>query len=428
MSTVLVISTNGFSRVNCNKTYESIFSAFDKQQIYSFFTRPQDSCLDYTYCQSYYSVSESDIIRSLLKKSSACGSIIHGIDNGSMQDMNDTHEKTSPANSSIYNFFRQMNSLKENLFLKDMLWNTNLWWTKELKNWLDSIKADVIFFHDPGIMSFHSLLYKIVNYLNIPYIYYVTDDYYKYYTETWLQRKYLEKLFPICKQTLKGAAKRYCIGDMMAKEYLELFGVSFDTVMNCVKMPAEVELTKTNNRIASYFGGLHLDRWKMISRFADLFSGDVLVYTSTPLEDEMKVGLTKPNIKLMGCVYGDGLVSAMRKSDILLHIESDDLKFMQRTKLAVSTKIPEYLSTGKLTIGFGNPNLASMRILSDNQIGLVIDSSMKSEDAAKYLQEELNSGRVDFIRRNAILYANKHFSESIVAKRIKQEIDLICLK
>lgn len=421
MPNVLVVSTNGFSKVNCNKTYESIFSAFEKKNLYSFFTRPQDSYLDFSYCESYYAVSESDIIRCSINRSNICGGIIQECNNQLRGEI------VEARNSFIYRFLKKMNAVKQNLFLKDLLWKTDLWWTDELKAWLNSTNADVIFFHDPGIVSFHRMLKKIVTFLKVPYVYYITDDYYIYYTETMLQRMYLKRLIPVCKETLSGAAKRYCIGDMMAKEYNNLFGVTFDTVMNCVKVSPVLESSNNSFKIASYFGGLHLDRWKMISRFADIFDGEIQVYTATPLEPQMEKALAKTNIRMMGCVYGNDLNKAMRQSDILLHIESDDIKFMQRTKLAISTKIPEYLSMGKLTIGFGNPELASMRILSDNKVGIVIDSRLNPVESAAILKSQINSTEVECIRKNAIQYANSHFNESVIAKNIKMAINEILI-
>lgn len=419
MANVLIVSTNGFSKVNCNKTYESIFSGFEKEQLYSFFTRPQDAHLDFGYCGSYYAVSESDIIRSLLKPQGECGSTI------ASQQVDQEETNTNRAPSLIYNFFKSFQSLKQNLFFKDFLWNTYKWWTKDLRDWLKSTNTDVIFFHDPGIISFHKVLYKIADYLNVPIVYYITDDYYKYYTETWLQRQYLKRLLPICKRTLQQSAQCYCVGELMANEYEDLFGVHFDTIMNSAKISKNKAIVSDHFKIASYFGGLHLDRWKMLSRFADLFDGELRIFTATPIDDNMKVAFEKDNIKLMGCVYDDKLEESMENTDILLHIESDDVKFMQRTRLAVSTKIPEYLSTGKLTIGYGHPDLASMKILSDNNIGIVVDSRLSKDDAINVLQQGLNKKHAQTVIDNAIKYVNDNFNEEIVSNHLKTTIETI---
>lgn len=417
MANVLIISTNGFSKVNCNKTYESVFRAFCSRQLVSFFTRPYDKDIDYNYCSSYYSVSESDIIKSILRFSNKCGGII---------DSNNKNATIGTESSLIHSYFSKMSRLKQNILLKDILWRTNKWWTKDLLAWLSSTGADIIFFHDPGMISFHRIVNKVSAYLNIPIIYYVTDDYYKYYTQTLTQRIYLKFLIPVCKKTLQQSVKRYCIGTMMAMEYEALFGEKYEILTNCVKCNSQKIETGNQYRIASYFGGLHLDRWKMLSRFAKVFDGEIRVYTSTTIEKEMEHALCLSNVKIMGCLTGDALFSAMQQADILLHIESDDKKYTQRTRLAVSTKIPEYLSMGKLIVGYGDPELASMRLLSDNQAGIVIDSKMLLENARTFLCGKLVGKDIMNIKKNAQKLANVAFNEDIVARNLKKTIEECC--
>ena len=64
----------------------------------------------------------------------------------------------------------------------------------------------------------------------------------------------------------------------------------------------------------------------------------------------------------------------MFDADAFLHIESDDESYCSLTKLSVSTKIPEYLISSRLVIGYGPVYLASMKLLKDNNIGIVISN------------------------------------------------------
>ena len=107
---VLIISPNGFSSVGCNKTYETIFSSFKKENLKSFFTRPQDPNIDYNYCSNYYSVSESDIISRLLLRTRQCGREV-------------LCNSSTKYNSKIYNSFKNK-KIKEIDIFKDVLWKS----------------------------------------------------------------------------------------------------------------------------------------------------------------------------------------------------------------------------------------------------------------------------------------------------------------
>lgn len=352
MKRILIVSTNGFSKVNCNKTYESMFKGFDKEQLYSLFFRPHDSNIDFDYCSSYYAVSEANIISKILHPEIRCGGEI---------DQENTDEKIAETRSSslrYYSFFKRRNSLKQMRFLKDMLWKTNLWFTEELRAWLRKVKPDVIFFHDPGTIGYIHSINVISNFLKgTPIVYYITDDYYCYNNETLSDRIYLKLIKPQCQRLINRSQKCYCIGEMMANAYGPLFNKEFEVIMNSVPLSAMTKKPEVPQSI-TYFGSLHLDRWKMISRFSNIFDGDIKVYTSSEITPEIKQSFKDRDIHYMGSVVGNALTKAIEESEALLHIESDDEKYMKRTRLAVSTKIPEYMASGRVIIAYGNPELA----------------------------------------------------------------------
>ena len=53
------------------------------------------------------------------------------------------------------------------------------------------------------------------------------------------------------------------------------------------------------------------------------------------------------------------------KADSLLHVEAFDEKSKKSTRLSVSTKIFEYLYAGKIILGYGPSDVASMEYLRD---------------------------------------------------------------
>jgi hypothetical protein len=95
----------------------------------------------------------------------------------------------------------------------------------------------------------------------------------------------------------------------------------------------------------------------------------------------------KSNIVYMGGVSGNELEKRKSEADILLHVESDDEFSKSITRLSISTKIPEYLAVGRPVLAFGPSEVASMRLLKENKIGLVVDSNESDKSILKNLKE-----------------------------------------
>jgi glycosyltransferase involved in cell wall biosynthesis len=81
------------------------------------------------------------------------------------------------------------------------------------------------------------------------------------------------------------------------------------------------------------------------------------------------------------------------------------------TKLSVSTKISEYLASGTCIIGYGPAEVASMRILSDNKIGLTITDIDNDDEKIEKLKKILsNSNMRNEFAQNGFDYAFNNFN------------------
>ena len=158
----------------------------------------------------------------------------------------------------------------------------------------------------------------------------------------------------------------------------------------------------------------------MICRFGKLIksitSYDITlnVYTNVAPEKNILEEFSNLSINYKGSIGSDQLYLEMKKSNFLLHIESDDSDSISKTKLSVSTKIPEYLSTSIPIISFGPIEVASMRILSDNLIGFVLNSC----DPIFFNQEKLISffNNIKLQKQyseNGHIFCSKYFNKKI---------------
>ncbi|MNY71540.1 hypothetical protein D3C86_2099050 [compost metagenome] len=85
--------------------------------------------------------------------------------------------------------------------------------------------------------------------------------------------------------------------------------------------------------------------------------------------------------------------------------------------------------SGRLVLGFGPLEVASMKILSDNKIGIVLSSLLPKEK----LKDELIKITSDYNFRKEIglkgyNFAIDNFDNKIVAKKFKMKIENLILK
>lgn len=417
---ILIISGSAFSKtLNNGKTFEAMFSKFEVSELCQFYMRPQDDqYTDFDYADSYYAVSDADIISHLRNRKIPCGGVRNKNEVVSSIGMTTT--------SAVYNKFKN-NPIRKNFIIRNLLWNLNTWKNDKLDLWLKDCKPDRIFVVPGGDEPMYDIALYIHKKLNVPIDIFYTDDYLIYpISESFLDCLKMKLVKKKALKLISTCSRHFCIGQQMAIEYSEAFGKPFLPIMNAIEMSNEVpSKVLSKPLIMSYFGSMHSNRWKMISRVADLFAGQAIinVYSKTELSEEMAESLNKENIKMCGFLQQSEMKTAMENSDLLLHIESDDPYFRSKTRLSVSTKIPEYLSMKRLVIAYGPKELASIKLIKDNSIGCVIDSEISLEDQKKVVSEIIaNLGNFDQIVEKAYSFAKNHFEINIVANEFKNQL------
>lgn len=365
---VLVISANAFSQTQNNgKTYEAIFSKFKKEEICQLYTRPQDKKLiDYNYACSYYLVSEVNIIKRLLLRQKTCGDEI----------------KSSESFDCPTVYSKRMR-LKIHPIFRDLVWSIPLWKDKSLNDWIKKMAPEHIFLVGGGERFIYEICWYISRKYNIPYSLYYTDDYLIYPKIKgmldYIQKMRMKKFYG---RAIREANHAFVIGQKMKKEYENYFNRDFISIMNSIRIyPYKQHVVLNKPYSLSYFGGLHLDRWKMIVRLAAVCKNDfeIFIYSMANPSIEVQTAFDDNNVKFMGGVSPEEVHDKMTESDFLLHVECDN-DFKSLTKLSVSTKIPEYLISGVPIIAYGPTDVASIQLLSDNGIGYVLDSKCTDEE------------------------------------------------
>lgn len=426
---VLLLSHNCFSSSSNNgKTLKNIFSSFRKDEVCQLFFSDSEEP-DFNVCENYFYISDVDILTSFLRKKNDVGRIIT---NNSKQIIITSKKR----GYKIINYIKKKKSFF--FFFRNWFWQHSKWNSPKLKEWINSQKPDLIFFLGGNYTFSHKIAYEMSNGYNIPLVVYFTDDYILYPEYKGILGRYYKKsLINSSRKTLSKSICRFTIGELMAKEYSSFFDKDFGYIMNCVEFKPKNDNEHQHSWVKiSYFGSLHSNRYQSIIQFAQLlkklepefdYKYKIYVYTHSRLENNIIKQFEEHNVALKQPIFGEELERAITSSTFLLHVESVEKKYRKMTRLSISTKIPEYLISGRPIIAFGPSEVASIRLISDNNIGLVIDPEKNDENINKSLLSLIEVMNSEDIRRsyskNGYNFALENFLKENIANKFYKTLN-----
>jgi hypothetical protein len=183
--------------------------------------------------------------------------------------------------------------------------------------------------------------------------------------------------------------------------------------------------------IISYFGSLHTNRWESLLNFSiiiDKYNHEnnrklfLNIYSSTILEENDLIKFNTTYVNFYKPVYGKQLEEKISNSNFLLHCESDKIQYKSSTKLSISTKIPEYTTTKRPIIAFGPIDIASIKLLNDNNLAFIFNSSENYEILFNKIELLFDNKKCTYFANRAYQYAIENFDISHNSLKFKKTI------
>ena len=420
-SKILVVSHNPFSSTaNNGKTLEAIFGGYGSGELCQLFF--SEMTPDMEYCQNYFRLTDKDVIRNTFSLSG----------NSFSTSFSKERKVVMGKNCKRYRLKRFVQDVP---FLRDFLWSVGKWDIKPLFEWIENNKPELVFFVGGNNGFAHMVARKLAKRYEIPLVVYFTDDYLlSPISRNWIdsiQRKRMERFYG---KTIQQARLCFAIGEKMAQTYTGYFEKPFCPIMNMVPVERMLPKREHENVVISYFGGLHLGRWRAIVKLGSVLRRlqerhaidlEFNVYAQECPPDVLSL-FEEQGVAYKGFVKSDVIKEEFAKSDILLHVESSDAYYRSLTKLSVSTKIPEYLSTGRCVLGFGPKEVASMELLSENQVGIVVSDDESEERMMQDLNQLICCKELrDRLARNAFEYAKEKFNPEVVRRDFMEKLSAL---
>ena len=307
--------------------------------------------------------------------------------------------------------------------------------SNNLKKWLFDVKPDVLYaqFSDYSSMRF---ILKLSNFLNIPLIVHVMDDWISIppisntntsIKENFITRKiftYLNKYY--YKKIIKRAKLRLAISENMAFEYKKRYDLDFGVSHNYVDLnvwkSSVKRLNDKNKIIIRYFGTINLKNINILRFFIKSISNkNHYIFEIFTSKNNLTNSLHGSNTRVYEMLNQEEYKIKLIDSDLLLLPLSFDKISEKYAKLSIPTKLSEYLVSGVPTIVFSPPSSALSKFCTTYNCAYLINK--KSESIISNSLDELRGSDVlyEFISKRAIEVANEKLSKEIILSNFEKK-------
>ena len=364
---LLIISADPISQTyNNGKTLESMISSWSGEHVAQIFTNPYNPCS--RVCKRFFRITDPEVSRYWLGQHD-CGASAENV------EVSETFYTTS----WIRTLLKGMHSFR---LLREILWHVKWSKNESLNQWLDAFKPEVVLLMGGDGVFLYRICKYVAGRFDIPIVFQVTDEYLERpigLSPSGAIHKYL--LVRTFKDMMKRCQELITIGEQMRNYYAERFGVVGHIIMNCVQVPKDFpewgrtpDIEGNEVCVFLYAGSLYYGRDSMLASLADALrqvnsegmKSSLDIYTSSRISLIARQRLAmNPCVRLMGYVSAIDLKESFKRSDVLVIVESFLGKYIRRIRYSVSTKIPEYMISGRCMLAYGPEEVNSISYLKD---------------------------------------------------------------
>lgn len=367
---ILVFTVPSWNSKTGANSWASLLEKYNNKYIANICIREEYP--DSNVCSRYFVISENRIIKSVFNRKVKTG---YEIDKKSVNNQN-------AKDLSEHNVRYQKMTRKRNYFfllVRELIWKFGKWKTKELDEFLDSFKPDIILHSMDGYIHLNRIIEYSIKRTKAKAIGYIWDDNFTYMQSSkigykiyrFFQRKSLKKLakktqgfFSISQKTKVEADDFFNIDSkILTKPLYSIPTISDDTVTEPIKF--------------IYTGNLLYGRKESLFAFSEVMGQlpqDKIycdVYTQTLLSDSEIEFLENNRCVVHKPISQKEVLKLQRESDVLLFLEALDGPNAKTARLSFSTKITDYLSAGKAIFAIGNGDTAPIEYFLENKSAFV---------------------------------------------------------
>jgi len=367
---------------------------------------------DREICGSFYCVSDRTALNAFLGK----------------QQKRDTSSATAENPPAAASQFRLARNCR-NLVLRDLIWQSMRWWTKEFSTFLDDVSPEIVLLQAGDAPFMYRIARKIARKYHAKLVMFNTEHYvlknvmYSYAGTNLFWHNIL-----MC--SLKYQYARfmdyadYCIYNTQALEaaYQKTYphpGKSSVLYTTSTMRPLPDESGKNFSLL--YCGNLGVGRCIPIRQLADILyeidpKAGLDIYGKFLGEEDEKAVCGSPNVRYHGFVDYEELIPRMREATMLLHCENQNE--IEELKFAFSTKIADSLASGKPFLVYASEEYPFVQYLKQNQCAHIANNpAMLREVLKKCMESEVYRNQ---FHDNACRTAARNHNQDVNCRKIEE--------
>lgn len=423
---VLIVSRGVWDdSLGISSTLTNLFSNYDSDKvahIYIETKRPNTQC-----CNWFFQISEFSLVHKIFRWKTKTGFRINTKSNDTIV----VNEKIASKEANVMDFVRNNRSIFFT-FLRELLWLLNGWKSKELKSFIEDFRPDVIWLDGSPLVFMNKLHNYVLKLSKKPGVIFLVDDVYSYkYCKGNLLRCFYRLLLrKSVKQVVDACEKVLVISPKMKKEYDAIFGI------NSIFITKGIDISKIKIQSQAmhdpiklvYLGQVIYGRiYSLIAikEALDIINSkgikmQLLIYTNNSISEELKNKLlVKDSVFLMDPVPYNEVPNIIDESDVLVYVESFVDKHKNTARLSFSTKIADYLGSGKCILAIGPDDIAPIEYLKEENAAIVVTDI---SDVKRNLEELYHEDLINYYANKGFECARKNHSSDMIDKIIKDTL------
>lgn len=374
---LLIVSRLNWDDNSVSNTLTNIFSDYDPDKIARIYIetqQPNTKC-----CHLFYQISEFSLVKKFWKWGMKTGRVL----NTRIEEINSSNEVvTARQEISTMKFVRGHRSWVFSLF-REILWSLGGWKTNDLKKFIKDFDPDIVWLDGSPLILMNRLNNYVYKVAKKPMVTFLMDDVYCYEScPNAVSKVFKYFLRRQVKWTVEHSQHVFVSSLKMKKEYDKIFGIdstfitkSFDAKTlrtNVDKIHKPVRLV--------YLGNILIGRLDSLIYIAECMkeinkNGQKLqlsIYTNDVIPKEKKKRLLIDNgVKILLPVTYDRVPKIIAENDVQVFVESMDGKKMSIARLSFSTKIIDYIQSGKCILAVGPKDVAPIEYFKNEDAALV---------------------------------------------------------
>lgn len=418
---VLVVGINAWRTDGTAHTLMDIFSCWDPKKVALVYTRAD---LPNTLaCKRFFQISESQIIKSVLKPWMKVGRVVENTPNGNTEEITTERERYAKAHKKPSAILP---------LLREVVWKLGRWKTPALKQFVEDFNPDIIFVPIYPTAYMGRIQRYITKLTGKPTVCYLADDNYSYdaCSNIWqyIHRFWLRKhVGPIA----KNSKEMFVIVDKEKEDTDTRFGTDSVILTKSVDFSGKSYMHHTPNSPLKfvYTGSLIIGRDKTLSLLADAINAvnkdgvkaELYIYSQTTPNDEVLGHINVGAAHFCGRIGRDEVLKVQQEADVVVFSEALDGKDANVAKLSFSTKITDYISNGKCVLAIGKDYIAPIDYFQRNDAAIIAHNA--DEIGLRVAQIVDNPIIVDEYGEKAYNCAVKNHEKQMMEQRF---IDTMC--